>query len=195
MTYGPDPGTPAGQPAPYQGQPPYGPQGQPPYGPPEPPGYFMGRKLAGWGARVGASLLDSLFIAAPTLVIVGLAFVPLLLATRGLGPDEQPNGVAVTVTVVLFCLAFVVQLGLTIYSRYYLQGTTGQSWGKRVMHLRLVRMADGQPIGGGMAFVRDIAHTVDGLICYIGYLMPLWDDRRQTVADKMLNTVVLDERG
>ena len=55
-------------------------------------------------------------------------------------------------------------------------------------------MADGQPIGGGMAFVRDLAHTVDGLICYVGYLMPLWDARRQTVADKMLNTVVLDER-
>jgi uncharacterized RDD family membrane protein YckC len=96
--------------------------------------------------------------------------------------------------VVLASAAFLVELGLVIYSRYYLQGKTGQSWGKRVVHLRLVRMADGQPIGGGMAFVRDLAHTVDGLICYIGYLMPLWDDRRQTVADKLLNTVVLDER-
>ncbi|HEX6677584.1 MAG TPA: RDD family protein [Actinomycetes bacterium] len=188
MTYGPDPGTPAGQPVPYQYQ------GQPSYAAAEPPGYFMGRKLASWGARVGAYLLDSLFVAAPTLVIAGLAFVPLAIASAGLGPNEQPSSVAIAATVVLACVAFLVELGLVIYSRYYLQGRTGQSWGKRVMHLRLVRMADGQPIGGGMAFVRDIAHIVDGLICYVGYLMPLWDDRRQTVADKMLNTVVLDER-
>jgi uncharacterized RDD family membrane protein YckC len=195
MTYGPEPGTPAGQsPYPSQGQPPYSPQGQLSYGPVEPPGYFMGRKLASWGARVGAYLLDALFVAVPTLVIGGLAFVPLLLATRGLDASEQPNGFAVFLTVVLASAAFLVELGLVIYSRYYLQGKTGQSWGKRVVHLRLVRMADGQPIGGGMAFVRDLAHTVDGLICYIGYLMPLWDDRRQTVADKLLNTVVLDER-
>ena len=201
----PPPGQPAYPPGgqPPTGQPPYDPQGQPSYGPPgqpsyatgEAPGYFMGRKLAGWGARVGAYLLDSLFIAVPTLVLVGLALIPLILATRGLDPGEQPNAAAVTVAVVLFSAAFLVEFGLLIYCRYYLQGKTGQSWGKRIMHLRLVRMADGQPIGGGMAFVRDLAHTVDALVCYIGYLLPLWDDRRQTLADKMLNTVVLDERG
>jgi uncharacterized RDD family membrane protein YckC len=155
----------------------------------------MGRKLAGWGARVGAYLLDCLFVAVPTLVLVGLAVIPLVLATRGLDAGEQPNTAAVTIAVVLSSAAFLLELGLLVYCRYYLQGKTGQSWGKRIMHLRLVRMADGQPIGGGMAFVRDLAHTVDALICYIGYLLPLWDDRRQTLADKMLNTVVLDERG
>jgi hypothetical protein len=33
------------------------------------------------------------------------------------------------------------------------------------------------------------AHYVDQLICYIGYLFPLWDDKRQTIADKLMSTV------
>ena len=44
-----------------------------------------------------------------------------------------------------------------------------------------------------MAFVRDLAHIVDSVICYIGYLFPLWDARRQTFADKIMSTVVLSE--
>ena len=29
------------------------------------------------------------------------------------------------------------------------------------------------------------------LICYIGYLFPLWDAKRQTLADKIMTTVCL----
>jgi len=33
------------------------------------------------------------------------------------------------------------------------------------------------------------AHIIDGLICNIGYLFPLWDAKRQTIADKIMSTV------
>ncbi len=52
-------------------------------------------------------------------------------------------------------------------------------------------MATSQPIGMGKAFVRDIAHIVDSVICYVGWLFPLWDEKRQTLADKMQSTVVV----
>ena len=52
-------------------------------------------------------------------------------------------------------------------------------------------MVTGQPIGGGMSFVRQLLHIVDGLPCYIGYLWPLWDDKRQTFSDKIMTTVVV----
>jgi RDD family len=45
-----------------------------------------------------------------------------------------------------------------------------------------------------MAFVRDLAHIIDSIICYIGWLFPLWDARRQTIADKIMSTVVVAER-
>jgi uncharacterized RDD family membrane protein YckC len=72
-----------------------------------------------------------------------------------------------------------------------LAGRTGQSWGKKALGLSLVGEATGQPIGAGMAFVRDICHFVDSIICYIGWLFPLWDAKRQTLADKIMNTVVV----
>lgn len=40
-----------------------------------------------------------------------------------------------------------------------------------------------------MPIVRQIAHIVDGIIRYVGYLFPLWDPRRQTLADKIMSTV------
>ncbi len=44
-----------------------------------------------------------------------------------------------------------------------------------------------------MAFGRDICHILDSLACYIGWLFPLWDAKRQTFADKIISTVVIPE--
>jgi uncharacterized RDD family membrane protein YckC len=49
----------------------------------------------------------------------------------------------------------------------------------------------GQPIGFGLSVLRQIAHAIDAVICYVGYLFPLWDAKRQTIADKILSTVCL----
>ena len=54
-----------------------------------------------------------------------------------------------------------------------------------------LREETGQPIGTLNAFLRDICHIIDGIICYIGYLFPLWDPKRQTIADKIMKTVVV----
>ena len=56
---------------------------------------------------------------------------------------------------------------------------------------QLVSAATGRPIGFGMAFVRDIAHFIDSIIFGIGYLLPLFTEKRQTIADMMMSTVCL----
>jgi uncharacterized RDD family membrane protein YckC len=178
--------------APYGGQPPpYGTPAQPGYGPPaqaaggyvaDPPGYYMGRALANWPQRVGAYLIDYLIAAIP-------AFLALILFS-GTQPGETANAGAVLVSSLLYLLS----LGIWLYNRAIMMGRTGQSWGKQVLNLRLVRMADGQPMGGGMAFVRDLLHILDALLCYLGFLWPIWDARRQCLfSDKIMNTVVLSE--
>jgi uncharacterized RDD family membrane protein YckC len=194
--YGPqDPNQPGDQPA-YGGQPGYG-QQQPPAaygaGPPasyaqpyggETPGYFMGRTLANWPQRVAAYLIDGLIAGIP-LFLAGFLYNP--------APGETPSG---TSTLVVFLL-YAVFLAVYIYNRCILMGRTGQSWGKQVLNIRLLRMQDGQPVGGGIAFVRDLCHILDGLPCIllpIGFLWPIWDSRRQTFADKIVNTVVVAER-
>ena len=42
-----------------------------------------------------------------------------------------------------------------------------------------------------MVFVCDICYFVDVIICYIGFLFLLWDVKRQTLADKIVRTVVV----
>ena len=75
----------------------------------------------------------------------------------------------------------------------YLSGVTGQSIGKKQAGIRLLRESDGQVIGGGLGIGRYFLHILDALPCYIGFLWPLWDAKKQTFADKILHTVVVDD--
>jgi uncharacterized RDD family membrane protein YckC len=86
----------------------------------------------------------------------------------------------------------VLLIGFQIYNSWYLQGTTGQSLGKRVAKLKLISEETGQPVGFGNAFVRQLCHIVDGLPCYVGYFAPLWEPKKQTWADKIMKTVVVN---
>jgi uncharacterized RDD family membrane protein YckC len=90
-------------------------------------------------------------------------------------------------------IGVLVALPIIAYNRWRLQGRTGQSWGKRALHLKLVRMADKQPVGSRVAFGRDVGHIVDILPCGVGFLFPLWSVRRQTLADKIMKTVVISQ--
>jgi uncharacterized RDD family membrane protein YckC len=197
--YAPQPGY-AGQSG--YGQAPSYPQ-PPNYGYPQQPyagGPMQGgaRQLASWGPRVGAYLLDGLLTGIPAAIgaiILAVSSTPdtvsvdgqgrTTLVTAGSGPS--------TGLVILAVIGYLASLGLTIYNRWLLQGRTGQSWGKKILNLRLLGENTGQPIGGGSAFVRDLAHLLDSLPCYIGFLFPLWDPKRQTFADKVLHTVVITE--
>jgi uncharacterized RDD family membrane protein YckC len=137
---------------------------------PYPSGPYQGgvtttSQYASWIQRVGAYLIDI----APIIVLDAIFF---------------------RVTVLKWIIS-LIGLGWTIYNRWYQAGTTGQSLGKKVLNLRLVSEQTGEPIGPLMAFVRDICHIVDAIICYIGFLFPLWDSKRQTLADKIVKTVVV----
>ena len=168
------------------GQAGYGQGGQPYGGPPagyqtgpvaQPGGYAYGAPAyAGWLTRVGAYLIDGI----PAWILFGI------------GEALTAHGGAGAAIGGLFYLA---GLGWIIYNRWYQGGRTGQSLGKKVTDIRLLSEETGQPIGAGMAFVRDIAHIVDAIICYVGFLFPLWDSKRQTLADKIVHTVVVRNSG
>jgi len=88
-------------------------------------------------------------------------------------------------------VAWVVGLFYLIWNYGYRQGTTGSSIGKSVMRFKVVSEVTGRPIGFGMSVVRFLAHFVDAIICLIGFLFPLWDSKRQTLADKIMTMVCL----
>src|SRR5690349_12014241 len=181
MTYPPPGNDPYGQPQqPYgQGDQPQQPYGQPAYGQPAygAPGYGPApvTGYATWIQRVGAYIIDI------------LVYVPfsILAVIFGRGTDDATGLPTVNAAYYLFALVGLAAFG---YNRWFLGGK-GQSWGKQALGLRLVDANTGQPIGGGKAFLRDLAHFVDGIICYIGFLFPLWDEKKQTLADKIVSTV------
>ncbi len=146
-----------------------------------------------WIARVGAVIIDSI----PPGVVVGIA----LAIAFGTGNNEcvaSEDGYGGSCTsafsgvgmLVLF-VAWLAALAYTIWNYGYRQDTTGSSIGKSVLKFKVVSEATGRPIGFGMSIVRQLAHFVDSAICYIGYLFPLWDAKRQTLADKIMNMVCL----
>jgi uncharacterized RDD family membrane protein YckC len=90
----------------------------------------------------------------------------------------------------LGALIWLAAIGWAIYNAY-LGGQTGQSYGKKTVGTRLVLEATGQPVGGGVGVGRYFLHIVDSIPCYVGYLWPLWDSKKQTFADKLLKTVVV----
>jgi uncharacterized RDD family membrane protein YckC len=149
---------------------------------------------AHWGQRVAARLLDSLF-ALPFVVIVIVGVVIVSANTRttidstGYQTTSLESGAALGF--VIIGLGYLAILVFEIWNTIFRQGRTGWSLGKKAMGIRLLDEQTGQPMGAGMCFVRQLAHILDGLACYIGYLWPLWDDKRQTFADKLTHTVVI----
>ena len=164
--YGYPQGAPQGVP-PQQG---YGqPQGQPAYPGYQQAGYGATPPYANWGQRFLGTLVDMLVFAVPyILYFVGIT----------------------TKNSALLGIGGILLLGLFIW-QLIREGRTGQTVGKQALGIRLVRESDGQPIGVGMAFVRRLAHFVDGIACYIGFLWPAWDAKRQTFADKICGSIVI----
>ena len=98
------------------------------------------------------------------------------------------NGPSTTAWLILTaCIAIVLLFSL--WNVVVRQGNTGSSIGKQMMKFKVVGEDTQQPIGVGRSFVRQIAHAIDAAICYIGFLFPLWDAKRQTIADKLMKTV------
>ncbi len=193
---------PAGQPAygqpgyvpPAQGQNPYGqnPYGQSPYGQSPSP---YGQSYAHWISRVGAYVIDALLgsvAALPLWIGYGILVASLDTTTAADGTVTTTSS-AGGGPLVLILVGVVTSLAFWIWNSCLRAGRTGYSIGKGVVGIRLVSASSGLPIGAGMAFLRQILHVVDSLPCYLGYLWPLWDAKRQTFADKILSTVVIDQ--
>ncbi|MFI7358482.1 RDD family protein [Streptomyces avidinii] len=162
---------------PQQAPPPYGAYPPPGMHAPGMPGSGM-PPLAHWGLRVGAYLLDLLIIAGPMYALIGLG--------AAVASDESTEALAG----ILSLIGMLYTLGMAFF-QLYKEGTTGQTTGKKIVGISLHRETDGSTIGFGMAFVRKLAHFLDGAACYIGYLWPLWDEKKQTFADKVCSTVVI----
>ena len=154
--------------------------------PPVPPvsGAVGALNYAGFGPRLVAAIIDSLLLSA--LMIPFIIVVVVFMMRAG----NEPSPLAMVVIFGAYFLMIAVSL---LYQVIFI-GKKGATPGKKFMKLR-VTFPDGQyPIGIGKAFIRMIGYMISGMICYIGFLMIIFDkEQHRALHDKIAGTVVLRE--
>jgi uncharacterized RDD family membrane protein YckC len=127
------------------------------------PRTWEGHVLAPWWSRVCARLIDGVLVA-------GLAFIA---------------GVVTHIRWRLFVTyAGPLLLGASV-------GTLGYTPGRRLLRIRPITETGGVRIGVGRGVLHEVAHLLDAVLLGLGYLWPVWDERAQTFADKLVRSVVI----
>ena len=122
--------------------------------------------------RVMAAIVDLLIVTAGAVVI--------LVAGNSVSGDRRG------------ALAAVI-LGWALYYFFALESGKGQTLGKRLMKIRVVR-ADGRPAGMGEIAVRTILRVIDNYL--VGLIVMLaTGERRQRIGDLAAGTIVVDAAG
>jgi uncharacterized RDD family membrane protein YckC len=169
-----------------------GPYWPPPAAAPVPPRYaayagvpgvdpFTGQPLAGWGRRAAALLLDAL--------VYILLFVPTVVwayTTEDPITGEIEDAPAVVLALQLFLFP-------TLY-HWLAVGAWGKTLGKYALGIVVRRSEDAGRIGYGRALGRAVAVlflSFCSLPLILSYLWPLWDQRNQTLHDKMVGSIVV----
>ena len=162
---------PGGEPSSYGTPPSYGQPpsyGDQPYGSASsgqavgPGGEWLGPPLASWGLRLGGYLIDSVI------------------------------SIAITVALTLIDPNLGNLASLIIFLVYgYMTGTSGQTPGRKVVGIKVLKMQDGQVLGAGLGIARGFCHILDAIPLLLGFLWPLWDKKNQTFADKIVSSVVI----
>jgi uncharacterized RDD family membrane protein YckC len=125
--------------------------------------------------RVLAALVD--------LALVAVGAVVILFAADALSGDRSEVRGALSAVI----------LGWTLYYYFALETGGGQTVGKKLLKLRVVR-ADGRPAGMREIAVRTVLRVVDGVGAYIVGLivMLVTGQRRQRLGDLAAGTIVVD---
>jgi Mce-associated membrane protein len=130
-------------------------------------------RLAPWHVRLGAFAVDLLpgFAVVATMALVSFT-VP-------------PRGVWWWISISVAGIAFL----LVLVNRLVLPTVTGWSLGRSVCGIAVIGR-DGKAPGPWRLLLRDLAHLLDTMSLFVGWLWPLWDSQRRTFADMLLGTEV-----
>jgi Mce-associated membrane protein len=132
-----------------------------------------GGPVADWTARAGAFTVDVLF---------GLG---VLIAAGLVALSARPQGWLWWLCV---AMAAVALLAIAV-NRYVLPATRGWSLGRSMFGIAVVGR-DGAMAGPAVLVLRDVAHVLDTVPLFSGWLWPLVDARGRTFADLLARTEV-----
>lgn len=149
---------------------------------------------------MGAALIDAIIIIIPAVIIMGAVGIGTFASaectfnsTTGVTECEGSDGFFVA----LALTQLVPYVLLALYQTFMNGSTRGQTVGKMVLKIQVRDEATGGPIGYGKAFLRWLVGAALSLVtCGIGSLVdalfPLWDNKRQTIHDKAVSSLVVE---
>jgi uncharacterized RDD family membrane protein YckC len=138
--------------------------------------------FAGHPARLIAWILDG--------IILSILLTALYLAIGLVGGLVAAGSNELGVLILIIGWVAVAIVGLVWYPYWW--SKTGQSPGKKIMHLKVVRAENGELLSLGGGFLRLIGYWVAAFVMYIGFLWILVDGKRQGWADKIAGTYVIE---
>ncbi|MDX2226704.1 MAG: RDD family protein [Verrucomicrobiae bacterium] len=138
-------------------------------------------QFGGFWIRFAAIFIDGLIMLIPMLLVI----VPIALISSS-ETMEKNFGMMMLLQVV----QMILQYGIMCAYFTFFHGRNGQTPGKRVCGLKVVR-TDGTPMTYGRAFGRFWAYVLSGLILYIGYIMAGFDPEKRALHDRLCDTRVI----
>lgn len=124
------------------------------------------------GTRFVAFLMDA------GIVVVAAIVLGIFIAIFGAISDTLGSLVAV--------LGYLAIFAFQIYNWVYLQGTTGQTIGKKQQNISTLKSDTMQPVGVGMAIVRMLLIGIFAIPCYLDHWWILVDADNRRLSDKVL---------
>jgi uncharacterized RDD family membrane protein YckC len=136
------------------------------------------------GSRIVAILLDHLILGISAAIIA----LPLGLRAALFSLPARPAGLMRgAVLAPLGALNFLLWL---LYFTYF-EGTSGQTLGKRIMGIKVVKEG-GEQLTPIEAFIRTIFRIIDGFVLYlIGFILIVVSEKKQRLGDMAVGSIVV----
>ncbi len=135
--------------------------------------------------RIVAIIIDTIIL----MIVMAVISLPLGLQAYMMNSMTDPMAAAsMWATASVFSLvAIIINLGYFVY----FEGTTGQTLGKRIVNIKVVRQ-DGKPMTYMDALIRTILRIIDGLALYlVGLIVILASKEKQRIGDMAAKTLVV----
>jgi len=141
-------------------------------------------EYSGFGRRLVAAIIDGVLEA--IVVILLLQLIPVL---AGVYQNESPNLFSFFLVLILLFMAAI------LFYPTFMIGKYGATIGKMIVKIKVVDQNNQKPSWGTAIMRETVGKFVSGFIpFYIGHLWMLWDEKKQTIHDKIASTYVINTR-
>ena len=145
--------------------------------------YFSMLEKGGFLRRLVAFTIDLVVLYIIDVILMIIGFLAM-----GVDPSGLGEGGIEQIQVLLPFYFFIFIINIAYYT--YFHGNTGQTPGKMICKLKVVRV-NGEPLGYGKAFLRWIGYIVSWVVFALGFLWVIFDRQKQAWHDKIAGSYVL----